>query len=383
MCTMATLVSRAVRAERVRGDLDVLSRAGLDLATFLTEANESLVRAMPAASTCIATMDPSTAMLTGHRKWGDMLGADSLDWEWCLMEYGSPEPTSFQHLARAQRPTESVHRSTGGEIERSARLGTLMGPAFGYVDEARVVFREGSRPWGAMALFRGSDDPAFDTVDLDLLATISTSLARGVRSALLCSMAARAGAVPRGPAVLVLDSRDRVVQASAGAEARLAEMRTARLSIDDDPMWLIGCLVAAARRFARGDSDAPARSRVRSADGTWLVIHAAALSGVADRAGEVVVTIEEARPAEVIGLIVAAFGLTAREREVTELVLQGLDTKEIAARLFLSAYTVQDHLKSVFEKADVRSRRELMSRIYFDQYLPRRDAEIGTDGFYS
>ena len=64
----------------------------------------------------------------------------------------------------------------------------------------------------------------------------------------------------------------------------------------------------------------------------------------------VAVLIEDAQPVELAPLIADAYGLTDRERRVTELVAKGLSTNDIGQRLHLSAYTVQDHLKSIFDK---------------------------------
>jgi DNA-binding NarL/FixJ family response regulator len=72
--------------------------------------------------------------------------------------------------------------------------------------------------------------------------------------------------------------------------------------------------------------------------------------------GTFAVTIHPAGVRAVLGIICRAYGLTAREREVVELIAEGLDTNDdIAKRLYISPYTVQDHLKSTFEKVGVNS----------------------------
>jgi DNA-binding CsgD family transcriptional regulator len=79
--------------------------------------------------------------------------------------------------------------------------------------------------------------------------------------------------------------------------------------------------------------------------------------------GEVVVTIESTPSSDLTRLLLAAHGLSRREQDVCREVLAGRSTAEIAAALFISPNTVQDHLKSVFDKVGVRSRRELVARL--------------------
>jgi DNA-binding NarL/FixJ family response regulator len=80
------------------------------------------------------------------------------------------------------------------------------------------------------------------------------------------------------------------------------------------------------------------------------------------------VVIEPAKASEVAPLIVEAYELTPREVDVTRALARGLTTSEIARELHLSRYTVQDHLKSVYEKAGVSSRGELVAKMFADHY---------------
>jgi DNA-binding CsgD family transcriptional regulator len=110
---------------------------------------------------------------------------------------------------------------------------------------------------------------------------------------------------------------------------------------------------------------------VRTRSGAWLLLYGSPLSG--GPAGRTAVVIQPATASEVAPPVALAYGLSPRECAVTGLCIEGRSTRQIADELYLSAYTVQDHLKSIFEKTGVRSRGELVGQVFLEHYLPRWD----------
>lgn len=57
------------------------------------------------------------------------------------------------------------------------------------------------------------------------------------------------------------------------------------------------------------------------------------------------------------------FSISPRENEVLELILKGLSNKQICDSLCISISTVRTHISHIFEKTEVRSRMELVSKL--------------------
>ena len=130
---------------------------------------------------------------------------------------------------------------------------------------------------------------------------------------------------------------------------------------------LPGFVYAVAARVATSANQPPRPVRVRLQDtsGRWAVVRAAPLTyGTSPiTQGGCAVTLERARSEDLAPLLMRAWALSPREREVARLVIDGLANEEIAAALFISANTIRDHLKAIFGKTGVTRRRDLTAAL--------------------
>jgi DNA-binding CsgD family transcriptional regulator len=171
----------------------------------------------------------------------------------------------------------------------------------------------------------------------------------------------------------VVDADNRLVSATPEALAWFEDLESIYRLPDpvlgrDVPSEVTVIAREARARAVAGAPGAATRTRARTHNGVWLLIHASCLQRADGTASDTAVVIEPAKASEVAPLIVEAYELTPREVDVTRALARGLSTNEVAAELHLSRYTVQDHLKSVYEKAGVSSRGELVAKMFADHY---------------
>lgn len=324
--------------------------------------------AMPLDGWCGHTLDPATSMPTG----GDSREGFRLELVPRLLEieYGVGDVNPFNVLLQQRSPVGILHDATAGLPETSPRYREVV-TASGFEHEMRVVCRHQGRPWGAFVLLRAADSPAFAARDADLMAAVTTTLATAIKRVLLRSYV-EAGGVPENAGLLLLDANMRIDSVTPEASRWLEQLGDGSADL---PLPVIALASGAV------DNDGEAvRSRARVPSGAWVTMTAWSLDST-----RTAVSLESSAPHDLTALALEAYSLSPREREVVQLVLLGYSTAQIGKRLFLSPYTVQDHLKAVFDKTGVRSRRELAADLFFRHYLPRieRGSSLTPDGWFA
>ena len=323
-----------------------------DLGAVRDRLLRALRRAVPFDAAFIAGADPDTLLFTSAFAEEPLVTSASLFLD---NEFGAgADVNRFVDLALAPDPVASLDDATRGERAASARWREIMGP-LGMGDELRAALRIDGVSWGFLCLHR-SGQVGFSASEMAILRKVAPHAGETIRRTTL------AAHQPADAPQAVILVGDHIVRAVGGAVDE----------IGDTPLFVGGplplSLAALVRRLegietgAAGPNVPPPAIRMKIRSGALATAHAARLDD-ASGDGPIVLTIGPAAPAERSSLLLAAYGLTPAQCRVAKLVLQGRTTRQIVIDLGISAHTVQDHLKVVFDKVGVRTRRELVSAL--------------------
>ena len=262
----------------------------------------------------------------------------------CRNEQLDTDFLKFRDLAAGRTLVGVASRDS--EAARSSPRWQQILDVRGHGHELRAALVDASgQCWGAASFMREAGHPFTERDVRRVRGEVQRGAAVIARSMVAGGVAAGDGLEPGS---VWLDEAGAVIMASQAAQQWLD-----LLDAQAYPGFARALLAALAMRVTHDDG--PIAARVRTADGRWVRARAERIVS----APGLVVVIDAARAGYVLPLAARAYRLTGREVEVVRGVLNGLDTRSVAASLHIAEYTVQDHLKSVFDKVGVRSRREL------------------------
>jgi DNA-binding CsgD family transcriptional regulator len=356
--------------DRLIDDVALLGRRALPREQYFGELAARLRRVIDYDATCWHTLDPQTGLMTSDAPqelisegvFTPQAAADA-GAGIVASEYFVTDVNTFASLAARRAPVGILSQATKGRPERSARYRDVLEPA-GIPFELRAAFVNRGRCWGAVHIARREHRRDFTADDAAALASITSAIADGIRTSIRFD-AARQTRDGNAPGLVVLGPSNDVELITPPAQELLAAMRSPALATVSTP-------VLALAGFTRSRSHHPDRPPDTVAVPTpsgWITLHASLPEGGAN--GRVAIVLERTASPQTTDIRLEAHGVTAREREIATLLAHGLTNPEIAARLVLSLYTVQDHIKNLFEKTGVSSRQELVARIFLDDYLPQ------------
>jgi DNA-binding CsgD family transcriptional regulator len=358
---------RARARARARERLAALAHAQLDSEEARREAIAVLRPAVGFERWCWPLTDPASALSTSgiaeFDLWAEVPRIAALE------EHG--DLTSKPGLALGERASVTLSAATGGDLARSIRWRECLRP-YGVGDELMTVCRDRHGCWASVELMRDSDDPPFSDEDAALLHDLAPILATVIRRGLHeRERAARSEQTSPPPATLIVGANLQPTSWTPAFRDWLAELPTGP-DVLPPAVYELGVRVLTPPAAGNG---LPASVRIRTRRGRWATLEAAPLEGA--YRGNAAITIRAATADEVFDFLANAYDLTRRERQLVALMLDGLATKQLAAALCISPHTVQDHLKAIFAKTNLRSRRELVSHVA--GRIPQADPQALTE----
>lgn len=342
---------------RARAALAQLARAELDNDSFRQEAAAILRRAVGFDGWCWLLADPVARLPT--REIGEHMVVDQAMRRFLRMmpeawdkagEHGGQRPR------RKAAPVTVLSTDTRGDLRRDLSWREVFGPA-GVGDKMTAQFMADGVCWGLLHLNRDSSSGYYSEEDADFVSDVMPLLAARLRDGQ--RTLGRRDDRALGPGTIILDQDLSLVAATEEAWWWIDRLGLPRLN-QAEPLpgvvYVVATYVAASSEQPPG----PAQVRLQATDGRWVTVRAAPLIGGAQTDAGYAITLEPACSEDLAPLLMRAWELTPRERQVARLVIDGLSGEEIARALFISAHTARGHLKMIFSKIGVTRRQDLV-----------------------
>jgi DNA-binding CsgD family transcriptional regulator len=349
-------VATSISRERIRERIVQLCRTDAPARPLRVAVLDELRRVMGFDAYVFVLTDPHTCV--GSDPLADVPMLDELP-RLIRLKYVT---TVNRWTTLTERPVALLHEGTGERREQSLLWRDVLGPA-GFFDVASMAFHDRFGCWAFLDLWRADPAAAFTRADAHFLTTIVPPVTAALRRCQAATFTAHHTDIGRRTPLVLLLSPDLTIRAQT-PETHDYLRRLLPPPPERSPIPAAAYNVAAQLLATEaGIDDHPPSASVHLAHGVWVTLRAARIgdSCPEDR-GDIAVTIEYTSSAERLDIFGRAFALSTREAGLLRVLADGADTRQAGSRMHLSEHTVQDHLKSIFDKTGTRSRRELLAR---------------------
>ncbi len=273
------------------------------------------------------------------------------------LEYATEDINKYEFLVCSGQYLGRLSDS----ISQSLRYREVLVPN-GFTDEIRAALTYQGQCYGFLTLFKRAENeqPLFQDKDLALIKILMPVMGEALKEFHHYIIEERIAAIEEEQGIIIFDKKLKILSNNTKASELLLILRKHESLSDIQVPKPIQAICAK----LLADNYKSSSSLIVPIKDTGYIAIRASLMLTGQHNQQIALLINEASPKEMLNFLITAYNLTPREKEVVFEIIKGIPTKEIAYNLHISTYTVQDHLKVIFQKINVSNRNELVWKIF-------------------
>lgn len=306
---------------------------------------------------CYTVVDPQTLCSVGAVT---EQSVEAIHHRIMTLEYGEPDVYKYEEMIQGGQYFARLS---------DALLSSLYSPRYeqvllpnGFTDEIRAALMVQGQCHGFLTLFkkRTKEEPYFQDAELEQVKMLMPLMGEALKKYYHDIIEERLSVNEKEQGIIIFNPNLAVMSINEKASRLLFILREQEQLTEPH---LPKPIQAMCTRLLADKLQAFASVVVPIKDMGYIAIRASIMK-TSSQERQLAVMLNEASPQEMLSFLMEAYHLTAREQEVIFEIIKGISTKEIAQRLTISYYTVQDHMKAIYHKVGVSTRNELVWRIF-------------------